>query len=73
MDKTKYTLAAVAGGLLVLFAIQNMARVELYFLVWSFQSSRIVVIAFSLIVGFVLGWVFASHRKKKGKTDMPTE
>jgi uncharacterized integral membrane protein len=44
------------GGLLGAFALQNMASVELTFLFWTFESRRIVVIAASLFVGFVVGW-----------------
>lgn len=68
MDNFKILLAAVLGGLLVLFALQNMAAVELSFLVWTFQSRRFVVIGFSLLVGLILGWTIgAMYRRRKGR------
>lgn len=50
-------LALVMALLLLLatFAYQNMAEVELTFLIWDFQSRRIVVIAVSLVVGLAIG------------------
>lgn len=66
MDKTKYTLAMVAGGLLVLFAMQNIATVQLNFLFWTFYTSRFVVILLSVMVGFLLGWVWSA--KRRGRT-----
>lgn len=63
MEKIRFTLAAVLGGLLALFAIQNMAPVQLHFLFWTFESRRIVVIGISLVVGFVIGWAIHGFRK----------
>ena len=63
MKNPKYTLATIAAGLLVLFAAQNMATVELNFLFWSFHSSRCIVIGFALFTGFLIGWAFGSHRR----------
>ncbi len=57
MDSIKITLAATLGGLIVLFALQNMAEVELSFLIWTFQSRRFVVIGISLLAGLVVGWL----------------
>lgn len=54
--KTLFVL--FVGGLLGVFALQNMAQVELKFLLWSFESRRIVVIGFSLIAGLFIGWVW---------------
>lgn len=53
------------GGLLGIFALQNVQRVELTFLLWTFESRRIVVIGLSVGVGVVIGWLFgvSGHRK----------
>ncbi|WP_417461578.1 lipopolysaccharide assembly protein LapA domain-containing protein [Kordiimonas sp.] len=67
MDKTKYTLAMVAGGLLVLFAMQNIATVQLNFLFWSFYTSRFVVILLAVMVGFLLGWIWGAKKRVKTK------
>tara|TARA_R110000868_G_scaffold22983_8_gene93607 strand:- start:8653 stop:8946 length:294 start_codon:yes stop_codon:yes gene_type:complete len=50
----------IVGGLLAvlgLFAFQNIAQVELTVLFWSFQTSRIVVIGSSFLLGGVVGWL----------------
>jgi uncharacterized integral membrane protein len=47
----------VLGGLLVLFALQNLADVQLTFLFWTFHSRRFVVIGSSLLVGLAIGWL----------------
>lgn len=66
MDKLKLTVASLLGGLLVIFAVQNMASVELTFFAWSFQSRRFVVIAVSVLVGLVIGWIVGlTHRRVK--------
>ena len=64
MHNIKIVLAVILGGLLVLFAIQNMAEVELTFIVWSFQSRRFVVIGVSVLVGLVIGWVLGRVRRR---------
>ena len=43
--------------MLGLFAFQNIAQVELTVLFWSFQTSRIVVIGSSFLLGGVVGWL----------------
>jgi len=60
MDSWRNIVALILGGLLGIFALQNMASIELTFLVWTFESRRIVVIAASLIVGWFFG--YASRR-----------
>ncbi len=55
----------VLGGLLGVFAVQNMANVELTFLFWTFESRRIVVIALSVITGLIIGWFFGYSMGQK--------
>ncbi len=62
MEKSRLIVAAVLGGVLVLFAMQNLARVELNVLFWSFEARRIVVIGFSFAIGFAIGWLVRGHR-----------
>ncbi len=58
----------VLGAFLGIFVLQNTAKVNLNFLFWSFESRRIVVIAISLVVGLVIGWLYgySSGRKATG-------
>ena len=50
MHQARLFVTLLLGGLLGVFALQNMAKVELTFLFWTVESRRIVVIAISLIV-----------------------
>ncbi len=64
MERFKFGAGIVLGGCLVLFALQNLAEVELTFMVWSFQSRRFVVIGVSFLVGLTIGWLIAVRRKR---------
>lgn len=55
-------IAFVLGGCLVLFALQNLAKVELTVLFWTFEARRFVVIAFSFVIGFAIGWLIKAYR-----------
>ena len=59
-QKTKWILTLVLGGLLGVFALQNVQQVELTFLLWTFESRRIVVIGVSVGVGLIIGWLFGT-------------
>ena len=55
MKSAKTWLALILLGLLVIFAIQNMAIINVNFLGMGFETRRIFLIAVSVLVGFVLG------------------
>ena len=60
--------AAVLGALTALFAILNLDEVKVNWLLGTFETPLILVIAVSLAAGFVLGLFFARGRAK-GKKD----
>lgn len=64
----KIVLAVALGAFLMLFALQNIAKVELTILLWTFEARRIVVIALSFCIGFIIGLLVkaSSGRKKAG-------
>ena len=65
-QQAKWILILLLGGLLGVFALQNVQQVDLTFLLWTFESRRIVVIGVSVGVGLVIGWLFgASNRRKR--------
>jgi len=64
MHQMRLAVTLVLGGAVGMFALQNMAKVELTFLFWTFESRRILVIAFSLIAGLVIGW-FHGHSSRR--------
>ncbi len=68
----KATIVLVLVGLVFLFALQNAKLVEVSFLFWSFQMSRIalilIVFGFGLVAGyFGTGYLKRKKKKKKAK------
>ena len=61
----KLTLAGLLLLLVVIFAGQNYEVVEIKFLFWSFQASRVIIIFLTLMLGFVLGWIVSLIPKGK--------
>jgi putative membrane protein len=66
----KLILILVLAGLTVLFIIQNEAIVEIRFLFWSIQMSRLLFMFFLLVIGLIIGWIsrgisIVRHRTKK--------
>ena len=57
----KLILVLVIAGLAVIFITQNVAAVDVTFLLWSISLSRALLIFFVLIIGLVLGWFLNSY------------
>lgn len=53
----------VLVGLVVLFILQNVAIVEIQFLIWSIQMPRSVLMFVLLVIGVIIGWFLHSHFK----------
>ena len=67
----KLMLILVIAGLAVVFITQNVAAVDVTFLVWSISLSRALLIFFVLMIGFVLGWFlhsYLTYRKSKAES-----
>lgn len=69
MANSRLVVAAVLGGMLVLFALQNLARVELTILLWTFEARRFVVIAVSFAIGVAVGWLIKAHRERRRRAE----
>lgn len=57
-------------GLVVLFIVQNVAAVEIQFIVWSMRVSRALLLFIILSIGILIGWAlqsYSQYRKKKSK------
>lgn len=64
----KLILVLVLSSLAVMFVAQNVAPVEIGFLFWRASMSSALLIFFTLMGGFVLGWFLHSyllHRRSK--------
>lgn len=65
MHKIKSIFTLIILLLVVVFAVQNTAIVEIQLLVWSFSLPRALLVVALLATGFFLGLV-ASSLKPKG-------
>lgn len=64
-------MTLVLLGLVMLFAVQNAAVVELKFLVWEVAVPRSLLIFLMLLVGIAIGWfarAIAGSAKNRTKT-----
>lgn len=67
----KLTLILILSSLAVTFIAQNVAVVEIGFLFWRASMSSALLIFFTLMIGFVLGWFihgYLLHRKSKSES-----
>jgi uncharacterized integral membrane protein len=60
MNFTLLIVLALAGIALV-FVLQNVAAVEVTFLVWTLSLSRALLILLTLATGFLLGWLLHAY------------
>lgn len=51
-------LATIALLAIVIFSLQNLETIEVSFLIWSLQLSKVVVILGTYALGMVSGWGF---------------
>ncbi len=49
-------LAIIAVIAIVVFSLQNLASVEVSFLVWSVNASKVLIIVVAYLLGMVSGW-----------------
>jgi uncharacterized integral membrane protein len=56
---------AVLGGLAVLFAVLNLDRVLVHWIIGTWYTPLIVVILLCLAVGWILGWLTTRRRRTR--------
>ncbi|MGB4088532.1 MAG: LapA family protein [Smithellaceae bacterium] len=64
----KIILVIILACLVLVFVAQNIDIVSLKFFYWEIAMSRAVLIFFSLLIGFMIGWFlksYLSYRKEK--------
>jgi uncharacterized integral membrane protein len=57
----KLTMVVILSSLALLFIAQNNAVVEIGFLFWRASISSALLIFFTLLTGFVLGWAIQGY------------
>ena len=65
MKNLKTFITIVLISLVVLFAVQNAAVVEIQFLLWSFSMPRALLVTLLLAIGIIIGMLVSSHMRKK--------
>ncbi len=58
VHKVRLYVALVLGGLIGVFALQNVSSVDVTFIFWTFQLRLIVVIIISVVIGLIIGWFY---------------
>ncbi len=62
-------IGATAVAVVLIFIVQNMAMVEVQFLFWSLSIPRSLVLLAMMGVGFLLGWLYHSHKSHQKDQD----
>lgn len=65
MKKARFWIAVALGAALALFALQNLAAVDITFLFWTFETSRIFVLAATFAIGLAIGWIVKSLQRAR--------
>ncbi len=68
-------LVLALAGVALIFTVQNVAAVDVTFLVWTISMSRALLILITLSIGFLLGWFLHAYyayrhtsRKSEGES-----
>ena len=64
----KMGLVAILVLCALIFVVQNIDVVTMKFLFWEMSMSRAVLLFFSLLIGFIIGWLlhsYMAYRKDK--------
>jgi uncharacterized integral membrane protein len=64
MKQVRHWATIIMATCLVIFALQNVAMVEVQFLFWSFHAHRIVIIGGSCLIGCAIGWLLKTQTLK---------
>ncbi len=64
MNKTKGIIIGILIVLALIILIQNSQIVTLRFLFWQISMSIILFIIFTLLIGFIIGYILPLVRKK---------
>ena len=62
-------LVLALAGIALIFIIQNVAAVDVNFLLWTVSMSRALLIIFTLAIGFLLGWFLHSYYSYRTRQD----
>jgi uncharacterized integral membrane protein len=66
-------LLLVLLGTVLVFAVQNVADVEVQFLLWSLAMPRAILIMVVFALGVLLGWLLHSLHRRRHYDPAPPE
>ena len=67
----KLVMVLILASLVAVFIIQNVAAVEVSFLLWSLSLSRALLIFFTFAIGILSGWFLDSYSQyRKAKEEL---
>jgi uncharacterized integral membrane protein len=67
-------LVLALSGATIIFVSQNVAVVDVNFLFWTISMSRALLLIFTLVIGFLLGWflhAYLSFRRARSTAPPP--
>ena len=62
---TKLYIGLTLLVLVIISVVQNAVAVDIRFLIWKVTMSRSLVIFIVLAIGIAIGWISATHFRKK--------
>jgi len=65
----KHIVLIVLVAIGVIFAFQNVAKVEVQFLLWSVTLPRAILILAVLALGVLIGWILQGIRGRKARRE----
>lgn len=62
----RWIIVLILMIILVIFTTQNYEVVKIQFLIWSFKTSRAMIIFIALVIGFIMGSIvgYTSRRSR---------
>ena len=63
--KPKFIIISILVVLSIIILVQNTQIVEFQILFWKIAMSRIIMLIFSMLVGFIIGYIIAKTVGKK--------
>ena len=77
MANVRVILILVIMCLIAIFIAQNVSVVQIRFLSWDFFLSRALLVFFTLVAGFIVGWFSGSmlcrNKSKSAKAEKKPE
>lgn len=67
MKDVRYWVGMALLGLVVIFTVQNIATVEVGFLIWSVHLPKAIVLFLMFALGSLFGWIFRGSQNRKAR------